>query len=340
MRAKRAKAIRRAEKVGEAPRKQSAANQRLLAFTRKFLLAAALTLIPVSVMPEAWFAPLNRVAAVLVGEVLRAWSLAPVVRQSVIGIDGFSVSVIAECSAVHLMALMVAFVYAFPASRQQRWIGSLAGVAVLFSVNLLRIALVAVIGRYFPSRFEIAHVYFGQMGMLVVTMSTCVVWCRWVSRPEGMNGPFGFLARFVLFSSVPFLLWVPLNRIYIIVIDGFVRWLFSLVSLRLMIPHAHALYYQTFSFVALVGLLMAVKGAKFSHRLCWMAGGIAALTVLQVAIRLCNVWISALGMHWVMPISQIVYNVCVYLLPLGIAIHFYVRTEDRKIPVIGDETKR
>ena len=286
-----------------------------------------MAMVLISIIPESWFEPLNRLTVRWVTELLRAGGQTPVARQTFIGLDGFRVKVIAECAAVHLAALLAAFIFAFPSTYREKWIGTGTGIVFLFSVNILRIALVTLIGRYFPDRFEIAHVYLGQLGMLLVTIAICLVWCRWVNNTERMHGPFTFIVRFLIFSSVPFLLWIPLNRIYVGLIDRLIAWLFGLVSLRLMIPLSHTMYYQTFSLVALFALLMAVEGREPVDRLRRIAGGIAALTVLQIVFRICNVWISAFDVHWITPISQIVYNCCVYLLPVAIAVRFMIRTE-------------
>lgn len=334
MRTKRAKAIRRARQAEAPPQQRNAAGKQLLTFTRKFLLAAALTIIPISLIPEAWFGPLNRFTALLVGDVLRAWTLHPVVRESAINLGGFRVNVIAECSAVHLVALLAAFIFAFPATRKEKWIGVGAGTVLLFSVNILRIALVTVIGLQFPTRFEAAHVYFGQLGMLVATMTACLMWCRWTSGPGQTEGPIGFLIRFLIFSILPFFLWVPLNRIYIGTIDGFISWLFSLVSLRLVIPHTHELYYQTFSLIALGGLLMAVRGVGLGIRARWMILGAVILTLFQIALRLCNLWISAFQIGWIAPVSQVVYNLCVYAVPMVVALRLFMQVRMQRDMVV------
>lgn len=329
MRAKGAKAIRQAGKRKKPLPQDVSANRRMLIFTRKFLVVAVVMVVFLSLVPEVWFEPMNRFTALLVGEVLRAWRLQPVVQNSGISIHGFRVNVIAECSAIHLVALLLAFIYAFPANRREKWIGAAAGTSLLFFVNILRIALVVVIGFYFPNRFEAAHIYFGQLAMLAATITACLVWCRWIQLPERMEGPSGFLARFLLFSSVLFLLWVPLNKLYIAVIDHFIQWMFGLADLQLVIPRSHALYYQAFSVIAMLGLLLAVRDVNLNIRVCCMVIGTAVLSLLQLAFRLCNIWITAFEIGWVLPVYQVVYNFCVYAVPIGVTLWLlmHVRTQ-------------
>lgn len=314
------KPAKRTPRTLSPPEKRRKDRSPLHLFSLKFLLAAAITVSTVSLIPEDRYGPLNRITALFAGELIRLLPVDPVIRGALISIGGFSVNVIAECTAVHLVALYAAFIFAFPAKCPEKWIGLGSGTLLLFTVNIARIAAVTLIGRYFPTRFEVVHVYLGQLGMLVVVIVMCLAWCHWISNRHRGEGAAGFLLRFFLFSSLPFLLWLPLNRYCIAAIDGFIQWLFILASHPLTIPRTHALYYQTFSLVALCSLLLAIKEAELALRLRWMAYGVAVLTLFQVAFRLCNVWITAFQIGWLVPVSQIIYAICVYALPLAVAL--------------------
>jgi hypothetical protein len=122
-----------------------------------------------------------------------------------------------------------------------------------------------------------------------------------------------------------FLLWIPLNRIYVGAIDELIHRLFSLGSYTLVIPSRHELYYQTFSLVALAALLLAVRDIALSARMRWLAYGLFSMTLVQFAFRLCNVWIKAFQIEWITPISQVIYITCVYALPFLIALIFWMR---------------
>jgi exosortase H (IPTLxxWG-CTERM-specific) len=327
---KQTKANRGPGRSAPRARKRHAVKARLLVFTRKFLLAAALTVIPISLVPEAWFEPLNCFTALMAAEVLRPLAAGVALRGTHLSVGGFSVSVIAECSAIHLVALYGAFLFAFPARRAQKWFGFGVGTALLLAVNSLRIAAVTWIGARFPALFEPAHVYLGQLGMLTTTIVLCLAWCRWIRDPRGMDGPMGFLLRFLVFSSLPFLLWVPLNTVYMGAVDGAIQWFFALASHPVAIPRTHPFYYQTFSLIALIGLLLAVKGPGLAMRVRWLACGTVVLTLLQIAMRLCNTWISAFHVEWLAPAAQVVYIVGVYALPPAAALGLLMRTRQRE----------
>lgn len=304
-------------------RKKRAAHQSLRGFTLKFLVAAVLAVIPVSVVPEAWYGPLTRITAFLSGELLRLLTLTPMVQGTRLTLGGFSVNIIAECTAVHLVALFGAFVFAFPAGLARKWFGFCAVTAMLLTANVIRISLVTWIGRQWPGWFEPAHVYIGQLGMLMLMIVVCLVWCRWTTAAGRGNGVLAFLLRFIAFSSPLFLLWLPFNRIYMGVVDDVVQWLFYRVSHHsLVIPRAHQLYYQTFGLVSLVGMLLAVKGVDAIKRMRWIGGGIGISTLFLLIFRLCNAWMTAFGLQWMASIAQLAHAICVYALPVALGLRF------------------
>lgn len=252
------------------------------------------------------------------------------VRGTNIRLNDFAVNVISECSAIHLIALFTAFIIAFPAGRIQKLTGILVGVVLISIINSMRIGAITMIGQFYPNLFDVFHIYLGQLGMLSFVVFMCLLWCRKVSDSGSLDGPARFLLRFLFFSFVPFLLWLPLNRVYQHIVDGIVEKLFSAVSYKIMIPLTHEFYYQSFSLVTMTGLLFAVKSVKFATRLRWFAFGFFLLTLLQVAFRVCNTWITAFHIQWVEAISQIVYFSCTQAIPMGIGLVFLMKVRAEK----------
>jgi exosortase/archaeosortase family protein len=307
------------------------ARKQLSSFTWTFLISSALLIIPVSLIPEAWYDPLNRLTANFSAVFMRMMGTAPVVRGTNIRLSDFSVNVISECSAIHLIALFTAFIFAFPAGRIQKLTGIAVGVVLISTLNSIRIGAITMIGRFFPSLFEVLHIYLGQLGMLSVVILLCLFWCRKVSDPDFLERPIRFFLRFFAFSFVPFLLWMPLNRVYQSIVDGFVEKLFTAASHKIIIPLTHDFYYQSFSLVTMTGLLFAVKSVKLPTRLLWFGFGFFVLTLLQIAFRMCNTWITAFHMQWAEAISQIVYFLCTQAIPLGIGLVFLMKVRAEKI---------
>jgi exosortase H (IPTLxxWG-CTERM-specific) len=333
MSGKRAKLDRRLARDAFNKSQQSllSARKQFRSFILTFLIFAALIFIPVSLAPEAWYGPLNRLTANLSAAFMRMMGTAPVVRGTNIRLDDFAVNVISECSAVHLIALFTAFVLAFPAGRIRKLTGIAVGAVLISGLNSLRIGAITMLGRFYPNLFDVFHIYLGQLGMLSTVVLLCLFWCRNVSDPDFLEKPIRFFLRFLAFSLVPFLLWLPLNRVYQSMVDGFVERLFSAASYKIVIPLSHTFYYQSFSLVTMTGLLFAVKSVHLTSRLRWLAFGFFALTLLQIIFRICNTWISAFHIQWADTISQVVYFLCTQAIPLGIGLIFLMKIRTERI---------
>lgn len=130
---------------------------------------------------EPFMGPLNRATAVLSGKTLALFGFMPQVRDDLITLDGFTVKIVSECTALYATLLLAAFILATPATWRERLAGIAAGSAAIGVVNLLRIAAVTIIGRFDPVRFEIIHVYLGQIAMMVLVLYCCLTWVRWSS---------------------------------------------------------------------------------------------------------------------------------------------------------------
>ena len=91
----------------------------------------------------------------------------------------FAVEIRSNCNAIYEVGLYTAAVWAFPASWRERLIGTLVGAAILYVVNIVRIASLLAVGLLQPAWFETSHLYAWQAVFLVV-VATC--WIAWVSR--------------------------------------------------------------------------------------------------------------------------------------------------------------
>ena len=294
-------------------------------FVQKFLVIALGTVLPLSLAPEPWYAGINHFTAFFVTMILQAMAMEATATASLITLDGFSVRVISECSAVHLAALYGAFVASFPADRHRKWMGFGIGPALLFLLNAGRIAMVTVIGRYIPALFTIAHLYLGQVGMISATVGLCVFWCRWASSPQQSPKTGRFMARAIVFGSLFFLPWLRFNRPYVAAIDFLVQWFYHLGGYALTLPHAHRYYYQTFSIIPYFGLVMAPATVPILARLKRLGFGLGILVVFHLLHRLCNVWLSGFKIGWVAPVSQVVYVSGMFILPVYLALTFILK---------------
>jgi exosortase H (IPTLxxWG-CTERM-specific) len=269
----------------------------ILRFSPRFLLtfvSCSLSLFAFSIwLPESAFYWLNQNTAHTVAYLLNIFGTHPLLSGVTLSRNGFAVSVITECSTLYMAILFFSFVVAYPAALRHKLIGLPLGIAVLHAGNVLRIATIFSIGVTSRSSFEFVHVYLGQVLMVLFVLTVCLAWLNIQSDPSTRKHElFAFLVRFLAFTSIPFLLWLPLNREYVKFTDQVVMGLFSLFVHRFAMKYQHAFYYQTFNVVTFTGLILATRIKPLGRKLRMLAVGHVAIFALHILFRVCNVQIA------------------------------------------------
>lgn len=204
----------------------------------------------------------------------------------------FAVNVVTECSVLQMALLFFSFVVSSPASLRDKLFGLALGISFLHEANVLRIAAVFAAGLRGPIAFDVCHVYFGQVLMILVVCAVCLAWLRAVQSGTNQDSLWDFLTCFFGFSGVLFLIWIRFNMVYVGIIDCAVRFLFSLFNYTLIIPCRHAIYYQTFDVVAVAGLVLAAR-STFRRKRAMLCIGFLACATLQIADRSCDVLVTS-----------------------------------------------
>jgi exosortase H (IPTLxxWG-CTERM-specific) len=287
-------------------------------FVIKFL-ACSIVLYALAIwLPESAFDALNENTARMAAYCLNLVGMHPVLSGRSLSQNGFAVSVITECSALYMGILFFSFVVSYPATLRRKFIGFPLGVAVLQVGNILRIAAVFAIGVQSRGSFELVHVYLGQVLMVLFVLAVCLAWLRiWEEPLTREHDILSFLIRFLAFSSIPFLLWLPLNKEYVKLSDQAVTGLFSLLNYRLWMPYQHAIYYQTFNVVTFTGLVLATRKQPPKWKFQLLAAGLAAIFIMQILFRVCNVLVTAFHNE---PAERLGAGISLsgqYLLPVG-----------------------
>jgi exosortase H (IPTLxxWG-CTERM-specific) len=267
------------------------------------------------VLPESLFEPLNRLTADMAFHILRLCGFNPVLAGTTLSQDGFAVKVITECSVIYMAILFFSFVVAYPVSLQHKLIGLAAGIPVLHAGNILRIALVFAIGVKKQLLFEFAHVYLGQVLMVLFVIGVCLAWVRTTLTDTRNFKPAVFIARFLAFSSIPCIVWLAYNREYIKLMDHAVFWLFSLFNVRFGFNYQHEIYYQTFNLVTFAGLVLASRVRVVQHKLLVLALGLMVIVGSHILFRICNGLMITFGMQTAYNLSTSISIIGQYLLP-------------------------
>lgn len=96
--------------------------------------------------------------------------------------SSFSVSIARGCDAIEAMALFALALLAFPARWNYKVIGFFVGIAILFSLNIVRIVSLFLTGIYFPKAFEIMHVEVWQVLFILLAIGLWIFWIKWTRK--------------------------------------------------------------------------------------------------------------------------------------------------------------
>ena len=112
------------------------------------------------------------------------WILWPIaetitVNEKLVSYNGFPVRIIDECTGIYEMLIFTSAVLAFPTRWRKKFWGLVLGCPLIYLFNVVRIAVLMVVGRYHPIAFDFMHLYFWQATMIVwITL----VWLLWIMK--------------------------------------------------------------------------------------------------------------------------------------------------------------
>ena len=101
------------------------------------------------------------------------------VDGTILASDRFAVNIVAECTAVGPLLLLIGAVAAYPSPIRARVLGVLAGVVILSLVNVVRIMSLFWIGTAYPDYLDVAHLLVWQTAIILFSI---VLWLVWVGR--------------------------------------------------------------------------------------------------------------------------------------------------------------
>jgi len=96
----------------------------------------------------------------------------------------FPFILIPECGAIEIMAIFLAAVLAFPTVWWKRILGLVAGLPIMYAVNVLRLTVLAIIGAMDESRvwFNFAHEYVWQAVYIIFVVAVWLLWVEYVVK--------------------------------------------------------------------------------------------------------------------------------------------------------------
>ncbi len=209
------------------------------------------------------------------------------------------------------------------------------GIPALYLGNLARLVGIAFISRHDGRLFAVVHVYLGQVFTLFLVVLACLAWMRWVDRKQSTRSPSFksalFLARFGVISGCLFLVWIKLHHGYIRLLDQFIESGFSLFNYQVPLAMNTVYYYETFSIVVFVSLVLAAGAMPPKMKAKGLAGGIGLLFVTHLIHRINNVLLAYFEISALVPIDLTLLVVGQYLVAVLFLI-FLLRVQTPHTP--------
>jgi archaeosortase B (VPXXXP-CTERM-specific) len=115
----------------------------------------------------------------LVGSVLSLGGMEISLQGRFISAPNIAIEIIEECTGIYEIVIFIAAALAYPASRREKLIGVIGGAIVLYSLNIVRMVLLVVVGNIRPDWFDFFHIYFWQVTMILMIAS---VWLLWILK--------------------------------------------------------------------------------------------------------------------------------------------------------------
>ena len=101
------------------------------------------------------------------------------VSDRLVSYGGFPITIIEECTGIFEIIIFVAAVLAFPTTWRKKLTGFALGIPAIYVFNVVRIALLMLVGRHYRDSFDFMHLYFWQATMIAMITS---VWLFWIAK--------------------------------------------------------------------------------------------------------------------------------------------------------------
>jgi exosortase H (IPTLxxWG-CTERM-specific) len=289
-------------------------------FAFRFLILSTLGFALLELAPQASYHTLNRFNTILTARLMYLGGIRPLVNDTGLTLDGFTVNVIGECSALFLLALLSAFILAYPTTGRQKLFGLLTCIPLVMAVNIFRIALVFYVGSQYRHLFKPLHLYFGQVLMIAVVLAVVKIWLRRLSAETKTRSYLVFPLRFIVFTSPLFLIWLGIAPAYLDLATAVAFYLLKGLDLLTITQPSWASDPSipiTFNLVLFCGLILASRPQPWAQKILGMAVGTMALVAGHLLLKTGHLLFLQHHNAWLMRALNAWLLINQWILPLG-----------------------
>ncbi len=294
---------------------------------------------------RGYFIFLDNYTAAMLGFLLRVVGIQPTVEGNMV-IPGSGIrplKIVSECSPTFILILFSSFVLAYPTTWDKKAIGLFFGIPSLFTVNVLRLEVISLTLVHYPRYFEYVHTYFWQTFIVIIIFVACLIWLRLVVEVNTMNTPMNFLVRFIAISSVPFLVWLYLDKGYAILTLHIAEFFLHLMGHHIhLIPSPGTMVYSsTFNLITFASLILATQAIGRSEKIKALMIGLPLMITIEV-VRVTYQFLAQLNVLHAFEIMFAAQHVNQYFLPFALWVAFTYKDVFKRAgavicPICGEE---
>jgi len=290
----------------------------------------------VTVLPEPFTRPINEHTARSLGLVLNALGIPALTAGDIVWENSLAFKIIPECTPIFTAGLFLSFVAFYPVPPRQKAKGLALAIPILYMGNMVRLTVTFLVSRYNQNLFEVMHVYLGQVFTLFLVILCCLLWIKWVEKGKVNQGgtmePVYFLARFGLISAGVFLMWIKVHHGYIGLLDRLIVPGFSLFGFSVGLKHENVVYYETFSTVTVVSLVLAAQSVPRCRRIPLLGAGLGVLFLIHFFHRIDNVLMVFFSITALQSLDLATLVIGQYLVPVLFLIYL-IKIQRQDVPV-------
>ena len=119
---------------------------------------------------------LNDMTALILGGIFSLCGANVILKGATLSINGFGLEIIDECTAVFSLIVYCSAVLAYPTTLKKKCIGIAFGVPALYTINIIRLFILTLIGIHHPEIFEFVHVYLWQASFIIFVVVIFLLW--------------------------------------------------------------------------------------------------------------------------------------------------------------------
>jgi archaeosortase B (VPXXXP-CTERM-specific) len=124
------------------------------------------------------------VTASWLGGILRLLGFQVSVDGVLVSYGSNGLTIIAECTGYTALVLFFSVVVAYPSPVTKKLIGLAIGFPLILGFNLLRLVVMALVLAYKPQYFDLAHLYFWQVALIIFVVALVVFWIQRLAGRE------------------------------------------------------------------------------------------------------------------------------------------------------------